>query len=100
MEFTYNQKRETASAAQRSVAVGARGMVSSSQHFATMAGLRMLLRGGNAIDAAIAMVSTLSVVEPQSVGIGGDAFALIYLAKEREAHWYERQWPCTVSRRT
>ena len=84
MEFTYNCKREAASAAQRSVAVGARGMVSSSQHLATTAGLRMLLRGGNAIDAAIAMVSTLSVVEPQSVGIGGDAFALIYLAKERK----------------
>jgi gamma-glutamyltranspeptidase/glutathione hydrolase len=84
MEFTYNCKREAASAAQRSVAVGARGMVSSSQHLATTSGLRMLLRGGNAIDAAIAMVSTLSVVEPQSVGIGGDAFGLIYLAKEQK----------------
>ncbi len=84
MEFTYNCKRETVSAAQRSVAVGSRGMVSSSQHLATTAGLRMLLRGGNAIDAAIAMVATLNVVEPQSVGIGGDAFALIYLAREQK----------------
>ena len=57
-------------------------MVSASQHLATTAGLRILLKGGNAIDAAIAMVSTLNVVEPQSVGIGGDAFALIYIAKE------------------
>ena len=57
-------------------------MVASSQPLATMAGCRILLKGGNAVDAAIAMVSTLTVVEPYSVGIGGDAFALIYLAKE------------------
>ncbi len=67
MEFTYNQRREKASAAQRSVAVGTRGMVSSSQHLATMAGLRILRKGGNAIDAAVAMAATLTVVEPHSV---------------------------------
>ncbi len=59
-------------------------MVSSSHYLATMAGSRILSRGGNAIDAAIAMVSTLNVVEPQSVGIGGDAFALIYLSKDEK----------------
>jgi gamma-glutamyltranspeptidase/glutathione hydrolase len=84
MEFTYTKKREKSSAAQRSVAVGTRGMVSSSHYLATMAGSRILSRGGNAIDAAIAMVSTLNVVEPQSVGIGGDAFALIYLSKDEK----------------
>jgi len=82
MEFTYNQKRELDSYAQRSVAMGPRGMVASSQQLATMAGYRAMSRGGNAVDAAVAMVSTLNVVEPESVGIGGDAFALIYLAKE------------------
>lgn len=82
MEFSYNQKRELNSYAQRSVAMGPRGMVASSQQLATMAGYRMLSRGGNAVDAAVAMLSTLNVVEPHSVGIGGDAFALIYLAKE------------------
>ena len=81
MEFIYPQRREGGRAAQRSVAVGTRGMVSSSQYLATMAGARILQKGGNAIDAAVAMVSTLTVVEPQSVSIGGDAFALIYLAK-------------------
>ena len=84
MEFTYTTKRERQSAAQRSVAMGTQGMVSSSQPLATLAGCKVLLKGGNAIDAAVAVVSTLNVVEPYSVGIGGDAFALIYLAKENK----------------
>jgi gamma-glutamyltranspeptidase / glutathione hydrolase len=84
MEFTYNQKRGKASAAQRSVVMGTQGMAASSQPLATLAGCRTLLRGGNAIDAAVAMVSALNVVEPYSVGIGGDAFALIYLAGENK----------------
>ena len=82
MEFTYSQKREWKSAAQRSVLMGRQGMVAASQPLATLAGYKILSRGGNAVDAAVAMVSTLTVVEPHSVGLGGDAFALIYLAKE------------------
>lgn len=82
MDFSYNQKREWESAAQRSVVMAQRGMAASSQHLATLSGYKALSRGGNAVDAAVAMVSTLSVVEPYSVGIGGDAFALIYLAKK------------------
>ena len=82
MDFSYNQKREQNSYAQRSVTMAPRGMVASSHQLATLAGYKVLSRGGNAVDAAVAMVSTLSVVEPHSVGIGGDAFALIYLAKE------------------
>jgi gamma-glutamyltranspeptidase/glutathione hydrolase len=62
--------------------MGTEGMVASSQPLATLAGYKILAKGGNAVDAAVAMVSTLSVVEPYSVGIGGDAFALIYLANE------------------
>ncbi len=83
MEFTYKQRRERASSAQRSVVMGRQGMVASSQHLATLAGYKALSKGGNAVDAAVAMVSTLSVVEPFSVGIGGDAFALIYLGREK-----------------
>ena len=82
MDFWYNQKREWSSYAQRSVVMAPRGMVASSQHLATLTGYKVLSKGGNAVDAAVAMVSALSVVEPYSVGIGGDAFALIYLAKE------------------
>jgi gamma-glutamyltranspeptidase/glutathione hydrolase len=84
MKFTYKPRREWKSAAQRSVAMGTNGMVSSSQPLATLAGYKILLKGGNAVDAAVAMLSTLTVVEPHSVGLGGDAFALIYLSKEKK----------------
>ena len=83
MEFHYTNRRRWESAAQRSVVMGKRGMVASSQPLATQAGLRVLLKGGNAVDAAVAMLVTLSVVEPHSVGLGGDAFALIWMAGER-----------------
>jgi gamma-glutamyltranspeptidase/glutathione hydrolase len=82
MEFTYSQKREWKNAAQRSVVMGRQGMVAASQPLATLAGYKILTKGGNAVDAAVAMVSTLSVVEPHNVGLGGDAFALIYLARD------------------
>jgi gamma-glutamyltranspeptidase / glutathione hydrolase len=82
MPFTYASRRARKSASQRSVVMGTDGMVASSQHLATLAGYKILAKGGNAVDAAVAMVSTLSVVEPYSVGIGGDAFAILYLAKE------------------
>ncbi len=59
------------------------GMVVSSQPLATLAGVRVLMEGGNAIDAAVATAAVLGVVEPGSLGIGGDAFALFYSAKER-----------------
>ncbi|NQU14285.1 MAG: gamma-glutamyltransferase, partial [Desulfobacteraceae bacterium] len=84
MRFSYTQKRELSSFAQRSVVMGTRGMVASSQQLATQSGYKILARGGNAVDAAVAMVSTLSVVEPHSVGLGGDAFALLYLAKDKK----------------
>ena len=84
MEFSYNPKREWNSYAQRSVVMAPRGMVASSQHLASLVGYRVLAKGGNAIDAAVAMVSTLSVVEPFCVGIGGDAFAMIYMRGEEK----------------
>jgi gamma-glutamyltranspeptidase / glutathione hydrolase len=84
VDFCYPRRREWKSAAQRSIVMAGRGMVAASQPLATLSGYKILSRGGNAIDAAVAMVSTLSVVEPHSVGLGGDAFAMIYMAKQRK----------------
>ncbi len=63
--------------------VAKNGMVASSQPLATLAGVQMLMSGGNAIDAAIVTAAVLGVVEPSSIGIGGDAFCLFYSAKEK-----------------
>jgi gamma-glutamyltranspeptidase/glutathione hydrolase len=63
----------------RSDVIASQGMVASSQPLATQAGLEILQKGGNAIDAAVATAATLDVVEPFSTGCGGDAFALIHL---------------------
>jgi len=56
---------------------GSNGIVATSQYLAAQAGLRMLEQGGNAIDAAVATAIALTVVEPTSNGIGGDAFAIV-----------------------
>ena len=56
----------------------ASNVVATSQPLAAQAGLRMLLKGGNAVDAALAAAMALTIVEPTSNGIGSDAFALIW----------------------
>lgn len=56
----------------------ARNVVATSQPLAAQAGLRMLLKAGNAIDAAVGTAIALTVVEPTSNGIGSDAFAIIW----------------------
>lgn len=56
----------------------ARNVVATTQPLAAQAGLRMLLKGGNAIDAAIATAAALTVVEPCSNGLGSDNFAIVW----------------------
>ena len=60
----------------------ARNVVATSQPLATQAGITMLQRGGNAIDAALATAIALTVVEPCSNGLGSDLFAIVWDGKE------------------
>ncbi|MHB1159162.1 MAG: gamma-glutamyltransferase [Chloroflexota bacterium] len=66
----------------RPMVMGTRGMVSSGHPLASQAALRVLMEGGNVVDAAVAASATLAVVRPHMTGIGGDLFCLIYLARD------------------
>lgn len=65
----------------RAVVVGSRGAVATAQPQAALAGMEMLLKGGSAGDAAVAMAAALTVLEPTSNGLGSDAFALVWADK-------------------
>ena len=70
----------------RSLMQARRGAVASPHYLASVAGLRLLQSGGNAVDAIIAMNATLGVVYPHMTGMGGDAFWLIYDKAGRKVH--------------
>ena len=63
----------------RRVVYGKNGMVCTTQPLAAGAGLEIMKKGGNAVDAAIATAACLTVTEPNNNGIGGDAFALCWI---------------------
>lgn len=69
--------------AHRPVVMGTNGAVTCGHPLASLAGIRILERGGSAVDAIVAMAAAVGVVEPNMSGVGGDGFTLVYDASVR-----------------
>lgn len=69
----------------RNVVFGKSGAVATSVPLSSQVGLEILKMGGNAVDAAVATAAASAVVEPVNNGIGGDAYALVWIEEEKKA---------------
>jgi gamma-glutamyltranspeptidase/glutathione hydrolase len=81
-----NRQQSMSSMAGRSTVYAPRGVIATSQPLASAAGLDVLQRGGNAIDAAVTAAAVLAVVESHMTSLGGDLFALVWSAREGTLH--------------
>jgi len=79
--------------ATRSEVIATHGMVATSQPLAAQIGIDILKKGGNAIDAAIAVNAALGLMEPTSCGIGGDLFAIVWINKEKKLYGLNASGP-------
>jgi gamma-glutamyltranspeptidase/glutathione hydrolase len=70
----------------RSPVLAPHAMVATSQPLAAQVGLEVLRKGGNAVDAALAVNAALGLVEPMSCGVGGDLFAIVWDSKTRKLY--------------
>ena len=77
----------------RPVILARKGVVTSGHYLATAAGFRMLEKGGNAFDAAVAMGFACAVLEPQYYGIGGEVAILVYTARDKRVWSVSGQGP-------
>jgi gamma-glutamyltranspeptidase/glutathione hydrolase len=77
-QFTPDYDPRAALRAHRPSVPGSRALVTSAHPLASMAGMEILMKGGNAFDAAVAVAATLNLVEPQSSGFGGNGFMTVF----------------------
>src|SRR5262245_17779277 len=90
----------------RSEVLARHGIVATSDPLAAQAGLDILRQGGNAIDAAVATGAVLDVTSQNDTGIGGDLFALVYIAKDKKLYalnsggWAPAGWTPELDRKS
>jgi len=81
----------------RSPVYAEHGMVATSQPLVTQIGLAVLRDGGNAVDAAIAANAAIGLMEPTGSGIGGDLFALIWIAEDEKLYALNASGPASMA---